>query len=298
MTAENTAAETESAIEINKEAYRELVQAIKALGAEAAAAGKHKTAKKLEEIRLKAVEVRALLNDKVSKIKEARNEIAALNAAVSALEESAANEPVVNTFSFTRHVSVYTDTASRVRAGEEPIADSYNCLAPVSDVVSRIKPIVSATEGVIGTRVIVSEGFGHTIMFHELVGLVELRERRKLDVINNVADAASIYVEGVTLAVRLADQYAQSFGAYAAIPVVSRNNMEASLIPADAVVADSLEVEAEIEDEDSDEESEEVEGEADSDEDGVDDEDADESPSDELAGEEDEDADALDSEDE
>jgi hypothetical protein len=254
MTTENFATETENAETkpVNKKAYRDLARAIKTEIDDATANGKPKTAKKLAVILELAHDVRDLIDDKVAKIKDARQQITDLTASVTALEESAANEPIANTFALTRHVSVYTDTEARLRANEEPVADYYNCFASVTDVVSRIKPIVDPKDGVIGLRVIVNEGFGHTIMFHELIGLIEVREHKKLDVVGNIEHAVSIYIEGITLAVRLADVYAQSFGAFAAIPVVTRNNMEAALIPADAIVADSLEVDTELEDEESD----------------------------------------------
>lgn len=287
MSVKNTI-EAGSEIVVNKEAWKELNTLVK----EAIAGtpeNKPKTLRMLTEIHGKVGEVRVIINDKVSKIKARNEQLVVLQQSVEALESSAANEPVANSFCLLRHVSYYTDTARRIRDGQEPQNDQYQCYADVTAVASRIKPICDGEDGVIGIKVVANETFGHVIMFSELVGLVELRERRRLDVPGKPADAAAIYVEGVTLAVKLADVYAQAFGAYAAIPVVTRHNNEDAGIPGGAVIAEDLEVEAELEEE-SDEESDE-DGDGD-----IDDEDAD--PAEQIAGEDEESAEDLDEDEE
>jgi hypothetical protein len=286
MSVKNTI-EAGSEIVVNKEAWKELNTLVK----EAIAGtpeNKPKSLRVLTAIHAKVGEVKLVVNDKVGKIKARNEQIAELQQTIEALEASAANEPIANSFGLLRHISYYTDTARRLKDGQEPLTDTYQCYADVSAVASRIKPIVDGEEGVIGIKVVANETFGHVIMFSDLVGLVELRERRRLDVPGKPADAASIYVEGVTLAVKLADVYAQAFGAYAAIPVTTRHNNEDAGIPEGAEVAEDLEVEGDVEEEDEDVDTD---GDVDSE-----DEDEDADPAEQIASEEDEEADELEDE--
>lgn len=240
---ETAAAAAEQPV-VNKQAWSEVVHYVKEL-IETTPENKPKTRKNYETILDGLREVRVVINDKVGKIRAGKEQIAELQAANQALELAAENEPIANSFAISRHVSFYTDTAVRIKNGQEPNTDMYHCYAPVSDVTSRIKPIVDPEDGVLGIKVVVNESFGHVIMFHELIGLLELRERRAFDVQNKPEDAAEVYVEGITLAVSLADTYAKAFGGYAAIPVVARNNNEDENIPEGAEVASDIEVESE-----------------------------------------------------
>lgn len=250
---ETVAAETatEEQTTVNKKAWSETTHYVREL-IESTPENKPKTRRTYENILSGLHEIRTVINDKVAKIRAGKEEIAELQAANTALEQAAENEPVANSFAISRHVSFYTDTAVRIKNGQEPVTDMYHTYAPVADVISRIKPIVDPEEGVLGIKVVVNESFGHVIMFHELIGLLELRERRTFDVQNKPADAAEVYVEGVTLAIALADTYAKTFGGYAAIPVVARKNNEDANIPEGASVASDIEVESE-EDVDDDE---------------------------------------------
>lgn len=255
---------------VNKQAWSEVTHFVKEQ-IEATPENKPKTRRNYETILNGLREVRVVINDKVGKIRACKEQIAELQAANQALEQAAENEPIANSFAISRHVSFYTDTADRIKNGLEPVTDMYHCYAPVSDIISRIKPIIDPEDGVLGIKVVVNECFGHVIMFHELIGLLELRERRTFDVQNKPADAAEVYVEGITLAVSIADTYAKAFGGYAAIPVVTRNNNEDENIPDDAKVASDIEVESEedtesgedgiAEDEDADEDDAGLDGE-------------------------------------
>lgn len=256
---ESTEASSESATEeqpiVNKQAWSETMHFVKERIA-ATPENKPKTLQTYETILDGLREIRVVINDKVSKIRACKEEIAELQAANQALEKAAENEPIANSFAISRHVSFYTDTADRIKNGLEPLTDMYHCYAPVSDVTSRLKPIVDPEDGVLGIKVVVNESFGHVIMFHELIGLLELRERRSFDVQHKAADAAEVYVEGITLAVYIADTYAKAFGGYAAIPVVTRNNNENENIPDGAKVAGDLEIESmETSSEDEDEDA-------------------------------------------
>lgn len=289
---ETVAAETatEEQTTVNKKAWSETTHYVREL-IESTPENKPKTRRTYENILSGLHEIRTVINDKVAKIRAGKEEIAELQAANTALEQAAENEPVANSFAISRHVSFYTDTAVRIKNGQEPVTDMYHTYAPVADVISRIKPIVDPEEGVLGIKVVVNESFGHVIMFHELIGLLELRERRTFDVQNKPADAAEVYVEGVTLAIALADTYAKTFGGYAAIPVVARKNNEDANIPEGASVASDIEVESEedVDDDEADGGETDEADEADEAEGAEEDEDEDELAN-AVAGESDEDA--------
>lgn len=218
---------TEEIVEIvvNKKSWSEARDFVKQLIAEVPE-NKPKTRRKYEVILEKLGEIRTLINDKVAKIKSANEQIAERDSIIASLEAAAENEPIANTFGLVRHASYFTDTVARLEAGEEPIADEYHCYAPIQHVASRLKPIVAGSDGVIGIKAFASENFGHVIMFSDVVGLIEVRERTKLDPHNNPNDGAAVYVEAVTLAVEIADVYAKHFGAFDAIAATARHNTE------------------------------------------------------------------------
>lgn len=295
----DSAKSTEEIVEIvvNKKSWSEARDFVKQLIAEVPE-NKPKTRRKYEVILEKLGEIRTLINDKVAKIKSANEQIAERDSIIASLEAAAENEPIANTFGLVRHASYFTDTVARLEAGEEPIADEYHCYSPIQHVASRLKPIVAGSDGVIGIKAFASENFGHVIMFSDVVGLIEVRERTKLDPHNNPNDGAAVYVEAVTLAVEIADVYAEHFGAFDAIAATARHNTENSAIPTGAVIAEDLEVDLEV-DLESEEGDEDSEGEGEGEEDGIDDEDENEGEGGEagsLEGEEDEDADDLDEE--
>lgn len=224
--------------DINKEAYSDLSKCVKQHLAEAQGSENpsKKAIRRLTEIQDLLPPVRDFLRYRAQRIIELNRSNKELQAKVLELEEKIEDGPVRNVFEIRRMPSAF----SGVMSADDGIMDQFFTDCDPAAVTTRIRPIAAPEAGVVGLKVFVTDVFAHVIMFTELIGVIELREERKLNIDADSADALRVYLEGMTLAIGIADQYTKLYGAYSALPMTDNRNIESASIPNSMVVGESL----------------------------------------------------------
>lgn len=231
----------ETQVVVDKNAYKNLSTLVKAHIADIEASDKpsKKTLSRFEEVQEALIPVRDLLRARIGERNALREEVTSLKNANAELQEIVDNEPVKNPFEVRRLVSAFSGVTSE-NASTAPI-DEFLTDSDPSAVVTRIKPITDVDAGVVGIKVSVTDTVGHIILFPELIAVTEAREGRKLDIDADTSDALRIYLEGMAIAIGIADLYTKQYGAFTSIPLENHKGEEAERLPGAFKVNGSLE---------------------------------------------------------
>lgn len=239
-TTENIAVSEETVAPANPEAYRELSVTIKSHIRELEESDNppKKTLKRLEDIQAHLLPVRVLLNEKIAKGKAARTELAEAKKQNIELQEIVDKEPVQNVLQIRRLPSLFSGvTADNYERA--PIDPFYVESDPIA-VSTRIKSISKVEYGVVGIKIWVTDTVSHVILFPDLIAVAEARDGRVYNTDRDSADSLKIYLEGMSLAVSIADAYTKQYGAFSTIPFDNHQAEENSRVGDDLVVSPNI----------------------------------------------------------